>query len=79
MAFLREHYIRVVDFPPYLLDLNPIKHMWWMLKRVLHRLYPELDTIGRSAEDWERFCSGLKEAWRKIPNAYIKKLILSMP
>jgi transposase len=51
MDFLREHRIRVVNFPPYSLDLNPIEHMWWMLKRVLHRLHPELDTIRRSAED----------------------------
>jgi transposase len=51
MDFLREHRIRVVNFPPYLLDLNPIEHMWWMLKRVLHRLHPKLDNIRRSAED----------------------------
>jgi transposase len=77
--FLREHNIKVVDFPTYSPDLNPIEHMWWMLKRVLHKLYPELDTIGTSAEDWEKFCSALKEAWGKIPDSFIKKLILSMP
>jgi len=77
--FLQEHGIQVVDFPPYSPDLNPIEHMWWMLKRTVHELYPELATIGTSEEDWEKFCSALKEAWKAIPNSYIRKLIHSMP
>ena len=77
--FLQEHGIQVVDFPPYSPDLNPIEHMWWMLKRTVHRLYPELSTIGTSEEDWEKFCRALKEAWKEIPCAYIRKLIHSMP
>ena len=50
-----------------------------MLKRTVHKLYLELATIGTSEEDWEKFCSALKEAWKAIPNSYIRKLIHSMP
>jgi transposase len=76
---MQEHGIQVIDFPPYSPDLNPIEHMWWMLKRTVHRLYPELATIGTSEEDWEKFCRALKEAWKQIPCSYIRKLIESMP
>ena len=78
-AFMQRHGIQVVNFPSYSPDLNPIEHMWWMLKRTLRKLYPELATISTSEEEWEKLCKALKKAWRKIPCAFIKKLILSMP
>jgi transposase len=77
--WLQRHHINVVNFPPYSPDLNPIEHMWWALKRTLHRLHPEMATIGDSAEEWDQFCDALKEAWRKIPDSLIRKLIFSMP
>jgi transposase len=76
--FMQQHGIWVVPFPPYSPDLNPIEHMWYMLKKTVHQLHPEMATIGTSPEDWEQFCAALKEAWRRIPDSYIKKLIWSM-
>ena len=37
-----------VDWPPYSPDLNPIEHLWWALKKKLHKLHPEFDNIGDS-------------------------------
>jgi transposase len=45
--FLMDHRIYTMDWPPYSLDLNPIEHLWWALKKIVHKLYPELDIIGR--------------------------------
>ncbi|KAF1941396.1 hypothetical protein EJ02DRAFT_204689, partial [Clathrospora elynae] len=77
--YLECHGIWTIEHPPYSPDLNPIEHLWWALKRTLHLTHPELDTIGSSQEDWDRFCEALKEAWLAIPNTLICKLIYSMP
>src|SRR4051812_27383305 len=69
----------VVELPSYSPDLNPIKHMWWALKKMVHKLHPELKRIGNTKADWEALHKAIKEAWLKLPNSLIKKLILSMP
>ena len=77
--WMLRHRIRLIKWPPYSPDLNPIEHMWWALKKMVHKLHPELATIGQSDEDWERLKAALKEAWMKIPNSLILALIRSMP
>lgn len=79
LDWLEAHDVEVLDWPPYSPDLNPIGHMWLALKRNLHKLHPEFDTMGDTAEEWEAFEAGMKEAWGAIPDSLIKKLILSMP
>tara|TARA_R110002003_G_scaffold1124_2_gene22491 strand:+ start:623 stop:808 length:186 start_codon:yes stop_codon:yes gene_type:complete len=49
------------------------------MKRKLHGLFPKLDYIEESAEEWAAFGAGLKEAWAAIPNSLIKKLVTSIP
>ena len=77
--WFESHGIEVLEWPPYSPDLNPIEHMWWALKKLVHKLHPELITLGKSDEDIDLLCNALKEAWRKIPNDLILKLINSMP
>jgi hypothetical protein len=77
--YLERHGIWTVSYPPYSPDLNPIEHMWWALKRTVHTKHPELDTIGESQEDWDRFCEALKEGWLAIPDTLVRQLIHSMP
>ncbi len=36
--------------------------MWLALKRKFYELYPKLDTIGDSQEEWEAFKASLVEA-----------------
>jgi transposase len=78
-AFLARHGIRTINWPPYSPDLNPIEHMWWHLKKLLHKHYPEFNNFSRAEEEWDRFCEALKECWRAIPSRLIKQLIMSMP
>ena len=77
--WLEIHGVATIDWPPYSPDLNPIEHLWWALKKKLHELYPEFDTMGESESDWDRFELGLVEAWAAIPDTLIKKLITTMP
>jgi transposase len=77
--WLETYGIWTLEWPPYSPDLNPIEHMWWALKKMVHKLHPELVTMGNSAGDWEALHNALREAWLKIPNSLIRHLIESMP
>jgi transposase len=37
MAFLEEHNINTMPWPPYFLDLNMIENLWEIMKRKIHR------------------------------------------
>jgi transposase len=77
--FFKLHHITTLDWPPYSPDLNPIDHLWWVLKKRMYKLYPQYNNWSKAAEEWEGFCESLKECWRSIPAKLIKRLILSMP
>ena len=76
---MTNHGIRAVHLPPYSPDLNPIEHMWYMLKRMVYRLYPEYRTANQVLNDWVGFCKALKQTWRRIPFIYIRRLIFLIP
>jgi transposase len=77
--WLESHGIWTLEWPPYSPDLNPIEHMWWALKKMVYKLHPELVTMGNSESDWDALNDALQEAWLKIPNSLIRKLVESMP
>jgi transposase len=78
-AFHREHHINCIEWPAYSPDLNPIEHLWWVLKRRMYKLYPQYNNFSQAQEEWDGFCEALKECWRGIPTKLIKRLIMSMP
>jgi hypothetical protein len=77
--FLADYYITAITWPPYSPDLNSIEHLWWHLKKRMHKFYPQFNNYSRAEDEWEAFCEALKECWRGIPERLIKRLILSMP
>ena len=78
-SFLDQHHVNTIDWPAYSPDLNPIEHLWWVLKRRMFKLYPQYNNYSQVEEEWEGFCEALKECWRGIPKKLIKRLIMSMP
>lgn len=73
------HGIHVVDWPPHSPDLNPIEHIWNLLKKKLDQLHPFLYLEGKSQGDWSQFEGAIQEAWSAIPQRTIDSLINSMP
>ena len=39
-----------MEWPPYSPDLNPIKHFWYRLKKLVYTRHPELLGIDRSLD-----------------------------
>ena len=70
--WLRGHGFEVMVWPGQSPDLNPIEHLWFLLKRRLAE-YPE-PPKGR-LELWER----IQEEWYKIEVEECQRLIESMP
>jgi transposase len=78
-SFFKLNHITTLDWPPYSPNLNPIEHLWWVLKKHMYKLYLQYNNWSKAAEKWKGFCEALKECWCSIPAKLIKQLILSMP
>lgn len=72
MAFLADNFIQTLDWPPLSPDLNPIEHLWDLLKRRLRLQAFQPQNLN---ELYQR----IEGIWNNIPNGCIVNLIESMP
>jgi transposase len=63
--------IRIMGWPLYSLDLNPIEHIWQWMKDWIARFY--LEKMGM-----EQLREALYSAWDAVPEDFIESLIMSM-
>jgi transposase len=70
--------IPLVEWPPYSPDLNPIEHLWAVLKQWIHEHYPDLVDMGKSKQAYQRFFQAIREGWEAIGQEAINDLIKSM-
>jgi hypothetical protein len=71
-GWFRTNGIKLLDWPAYSPNMNPIEHVWSYLERRLHR-HDHLPT--NSDQLW----AALEEEWYNIPTQYIHRLYASMP
>jgi transposase len=50
-SFLDQHYVNTIDWPAYSPDLNPIEHLWWVLKRRIFKLYSQYNNYSQAEEE----------------------------
>lgn len=68
---LDDSHIRVLPWPAYSPDLNPIEHMWDQLKRRVREHEQEV-------HNQQQLMDALNRAWEEIPDENIRNLIESM-
>jgi transposase len=78
--WLADQDFTVMEWPPYLLDLNPIEHIWRELKAILHEQNPDLKTLT-GGKDAVKAClvDAISDAWQDISEDFLKSLVDSMP
>lgn len=77
--WINEQGILTMQWPPYSPDLNPIEHMWSLLKHQIEREEPELYREGASAAAKAHFLQTAVKSWDTIEQVQIHNLIGSMP
>lgn len=70
--------LEVEDWPPYSPDLNPIEHLWRMLKDRINQNYPHLKTMGKGKQAYEALYRAIVTEWDAIDQEEIDNLIRSM-
>ena len=62
--WFNENGIVVIDWPPYSLDLNPLEHVWYVLKKLVYQVNPNIDlVIGSDETVRDVLWKALEEAW----------------
>ena len=70
--WFQEHGIKVLDWPALSPDLNPIEHLWQILKVKVS----EYESVAKSQKElWER----VENEWDKLPVETCQRLIATMP
>ena len=77
--WLRDNGIRILKWPPYSPDLNPIEHLWALLKRALYQQFPAIEQL-QGPRDYVEMELGraLQLAWESIPEDTLRRLGKSM-
>jgi transposase len=76
--WFEDHGITPLPWPPYSPDLNPIEHVWVLLKRYINEHFPHLLDGGKSIADEELLCEAIERAWNTIDQEEIDHLIRSI-
>lgn len=77
--WLEVHGIWVQEHPPHSPDINPIEHVWAIMKEALQKEFPDLHKLPKNNENIKRVETALRSVWDSIPQAEIDNLIDSMP
>jgi transposase len=77
--WFKEHNIKIMEWPPYSPDLNPIEHLWIHLKRLIYQVDPDIDNV-RGDDDKVRkaLFKALFKAWELIDKDILYNCIDSM-
>lgn len=74
-----ENGLKLIDWPPYSPNLNPIENLWKLLKEEICKRYPELSIMPKNNQSLQRLCEAAIEVWEEFHDDLLKKLISSMP
>ncbi len=69
-ALLKKLRVKVMDWPSMSPDLNPVEHLWGILKRKVE---------DRNVSNIHQLCDVVMEEWKRTPVATCEALVNSMP
>ena len=80
MNWLAEKGFKLMDWPPYSLDLNPIEHIWCPLKEGVYMVCPDIEALtGGPARIAEALGDACKMSWDTLKDELFENLVARMP
>jgi hypothetical protein len=79
IEFLMEHGIEYIDWPAHSPDLNPIEHIWKLLKLKIRKMFPHIELMKKNESNITELIKCIKLAWAAITTDEINALIDSLP
>lgn len=76
---LNELECEIMEWPPYLPDLNPIENLQALLKAEILKRYPELMHLPNSVSTLDLLLEAAQEAWESLDIEIFKHLSETMP
>ena len=73
IAELQERGVRMVEWPAYSPDLNPIETVWDWMKDWIEERYDEKKL------NYDQLRTAVKEAWEAVPGSFLNDLLEDMP
>lgn len=73
-----ENGVKLVGWPPYSPDLNPIENLWKLLKEQICRRYPELSDMPKNVRSMEALVTAAIIVWEEFEDELLERLIKSM-
>ena len=71
---LADRGVRVINWPAYSPDLNPIESVWDWMKDYIEDKYGHIENPS-----YNRLRVWVWEAWNAVPEPWLKELLASMP
>jgi transposase len=79
-AWFDENSVKLLEWSPYSLDLNPIENLWFPLKEGVYNVNPDIETtIGGEERVSEVLGKAVIELWSKISSSIVDNCIMSIP
>jgi transposase len=77
--WFRENGINVMEWPPYSPDMNPIEHLWFLLKEHVDNVNPHINNVvGGEDKIKAALFDALYKAWEALDEYYLHDLVWSM-
>ena len=71
--------IRLIEWPPFSPNLNPIEHVWNKMKDWMQQQYPDNPVDTCTEADYDRLREQVTAAWHAIGCDYLRELVRTMP
>ena len=80
MNWLSENRFKLMDWPLYSPELNPIEHVWFLLKEGVYMVCPDIETLsGGRARVAQALRDACRMSWETLKDELFENLVASMP